>query len=75
MISEGSCDTEDWNNDAENSALHHRNKLQFKIHNMTVFTVFFDKINAALVSIRDFQKHFFFLSYHPKLLNNSVCYI
>ncbi len=21
MISEGSCDTEDWNNDAENSAL------------------------------------------------------
>ncbi len=27
MISEGSCDTEDWSNDAENSALHHRNKL------------------------------------------------
>ncbi len=25
MISEGSCDTEDWSNDAENSALHHRN--------------------------------------------------
>ncbi len=23
MISEGSCDTEDWSNDAENSALHH----------------------------------------------------
>jgi len=22
MISEGSCDTEDWSNDAENSALH-----------------------------------------------------
>jgi len=22
MVSEGSCDTEDWNNDAENSALH-----------------------------------------------------
>ncbi len=30
MISEGSCDTEDWNNDAENSALHHRNKLHLK---------------------------------------------
>ncbi len=28
MISGGSCDTEDWSNDAENSALHHRNKLQ-----------------------------------------------
>ncbi len=27
MISERSCDTEDWNNDAENTALHHRNKL------------------------------------------------
>ncbi len=31
MISEGSCDTEDWSNDAENPALHHRNKLHFKI--------------------------------------------
>ncbi len=26
MISEGSCDTEDWSNDAEKSALHHRHK-------------------------------------------------
>ncbi len=32
MISEGSCDIEDWSNDAENSALHHRNKLHFKMH-------------------------------------------
>ncbi len=24
-----SCDTEDWSNDAENSAVHHRNKLHF----------------------------------------------
>jgi len=31
MISEGSFDTEDWSNDAENSAMHHRNKLHFKI--------------------------------------------
>ncbi len=30
MISEGSCDTEYWSNDAENSALHHRNNLHFK---------------------------------------------
>ncbi len=28
--SEGSCDTEDWNNDAGNSALHHKNTLHFK---------------------------------------------
>jgi len=27
MISEGPCDTEDWSNDAENTALHHRNKI------------------------------------------------
>ncbi len=26
MNSEGSSDTEDWSNDAETSALHHRNK-------------------------------------------------
>ncbi len=29
MISE-SCDTEDWSNDAENSAAHHKNKFNFK---------------------------------------------
>ncbi len=35
MISEESCDTEDWSNDAENSALlnHHKNKLYFKYIN------------------------------------------
>ncbi len=32
LISERSCDTEDWSNDAENCALHHRNKLYFKIY-------------------------------------------
>jgi len=32
MISEGSCDTEDWSNDAENSAVYHRNKLHFKVY-------------------------------------------
>ncbi len=29
MISEASCDTKDWSIDAENTALHHRNKLHF----------------------------------------------
>uniref|UniRef100_A0A672PX25 Diacylglycerol kinase n=1 Tax=Sinocyclocheilus grahami TaxID=75366 RepID=A0A672PX25_SINGR len=32
IISEGSCDTEDWSNDAEISALLHRNKLHFKVY-------------------------------------------
>ncbi len=30
MISEESCDSEDWSNDAENSDLHHSNKLIIK---------------------------------------------
>ncbi len=30
-ISERSCDTENWSNDAENSTLHHWKKLHFKI--------------------------------------------
>ncbi len=32
MISEGSCDTEDWSNYAENSALDQWNKLHFKLY-------------------------------------------
>ncbi len=36
MISEASCDTEDWSNDARIQLCHHRNKF----HNITVFTVF-----------------------------------
>ncbi len=30
MISDGSCDTEDWSNDAENSAFRHRNNYNLK---------------------------------------------
>ncbi len=47
MISEGSCDTEDWRKDAENSTLHHRNILYFKMHSTVIvfynFTVFLNK--------------------------------
>ncbi len=32
MISEDHVTPEDWSNDAENSALHHRNKLYFKVY-------------------------------------------
>ncbi len=32
MISEGSCNTEDWSNDAKNSALKSQEKLHFKIY-------------------------------------------
>ncbi len=40
MISEGSCDTEDWHNDAENSALHHINKLYFNIQIKNINVIF-----------------------------------
>ncbi len=49
MISEGSRDTEDWSNDAENSVLHHRNKL--------LFYCIFNLIKAATVSIKLSNTH------------------
>ncbi len=56
MISEGSCDTEDWSNDAENTAfitlhftIYNNRKLWFAIviifHSSTVYNIF-DPINA-----------------------------
>ncbi len=52
-----SCDTEDWSNDAENSALHHRNKLHFKLNCNNVsqnywFYCIINQINVALVGIK-----------------------
>jgi len=60
VISEGSCDTEDWSNDAEN----HRNKWHFTVYShrdqmiyiRIIFQYFYcivDQINTALVSRRD----------------------
>jgi len=49
MISEGSCDTEDWSNDAENTGIEKK---------VLTFYQYFDQIIAALVSRRAiFQKH------------------
>uniref|UniRef100_A0A673JLY9 SEC63 domain-containing protein n=1 Tax=Sinocyclocheilus rhinocerous TaxID=307959 RepID=A0A673JLY9_9TELE len=49
MISEGSCDTEDCSDDAENAALHHTNKLHFKIysnrkHSFQIIIIIFHSI-------------------------------
>ncbi len=65
MISGGSCDTEDWSNDAENSALITGINLHFTIYsnrsiilnsnNISQYYCFycsFEQINAALVSQR-----------------------
>ncbi len=64
MISYGSCDTEDWSNDAENSTLLYRNTFQnrkpieirnsLRVHDITGFIfLYFDQINTALMSISD----------------------
>ncbi len=69
IISEsGSCDTEYWNDDAENSALCYRNELHKKYIQNTLNVKYFRiilflmyfllKINTAVVSLRDvFLKH------------------
>ncbi len=65
MISEGSCDTEDWSNDAENSALITEINLKYiqivilnskNISQYYCFYCILDKINAGLVSRREFFK-------------------
>ncbi len=74
MISEGSCDTEDWSNDAEDSVklqfiIYLHRKCYFKIEKyfpfVLQFLLHFYLINAALVSIRlFFQKQYLI---EPKL--------
>ncbi len=44
MISEGSCDTEDWSNDAVNSALHYSNYI---FYILTLITVI---LNSNIIS-------------------------
>ncbi len=59
-----SCDTEDCSNDAENTAAHHRNKLQFNTysHRKQLFYItklfhnfYCNQINAVLLNRRDFD--------------------
>ncbi len=48
MISEESWDTEDWSNDADNSALHHMNKLHckyIKMENSFLLYIWLNKFN------------------------------
>jgi len=61
LISEGSCDTEEWSNDAENSAVIKGMNYIFKyieikkVHNI-LFFLYFDQIHGALQTIRHFLK-------------------
>jgi len=59
-----SCDTEDWSNDAENTALHHRNKLHFNVitningYNISISkNCIIDQINAALEGVEETLKN------------------
>ncbi len=61
MISEGLCDTEDWSNDAGNSALHHRNKLQFTIYSNKCRLGEYYSLSKIFKHLTD-----------PRLLNGSV---
>ncbi len=75
MISEGSCDTEDWSNDAENSALITGINYIFKyikkkifisncnnISQYYCFYCIFDLIKVALVNIRDIFIYIFYIN-------------
>ncbi len=81
MISEGSCDTEDWSNDAENSGLHHRNKLHFKIwwnrKQILLIVIIFHNIFFFYHGFGEHRRLFFFKTLkhltNPKLLESSVC--
>ncbi len=53
MISEESCDTKDWCNDAENLALNHRTKLHLEIYlNLLFIEMLLYKISVTLQSFR-----------------------
>jgi len=47
VISEGSCDTEDWNNDAENTGINdtllyiYIENCYFKLYNISLFVLYF----------------------------------
>jgi len=51
MISEGSCDTEDWSNDAENAFLKYIKTAILNCNNIQQYYIF-GQIYAVLVSIR-----------------------
>ncbi len=56
MISEGSCDTEDLSNNAENSALITEINYILKYIKKYIFFCIFDQIDTALMSRRNFFK-------------------
>ncbi len=64
MISEASCDTEDWSNDAEDSALHHRNKLHFKIYSH----------GKVILNCKNISQYFVLQKIEPNANSSMVAY-
>ncbi len=70
MISEGSCDTEDWSNDAENTALYHRNKLHLNIFKTENSCVKWEYYFIILLFLQYFWPNNRSLGEHKKLFKN-----
>ncbi len=64
MISGGSCDTEDWSDDAENSALHHRNQLNFNIY----IYIYINKKKTVFLNCYN-SKYYWFYCIHDQIMN------
>ncbi len=75
MISGGSCDTEDWSNDAENSDLYQGNKLHLKINEnrKQLFKIvqIFQNITVLLGFCSDKRS----LGEQKRLLKNMINYL
>ncbi len=76
LISEGSYGTEDWSNDAENSALHHGCKLHFKIYSNRwqyyCFYCIFKSNKCSLFEHKTQNIWDFFIKKYSRLLISSV---
>ncbi len=72
MISEGSCDTEDWSNDAENSDLITGINYILNCNNISQYYIcIFDLLKAALLRIRYFFQNIKYFN-ESKLLTCSA---
>ncbi len=59
MISEGSCDTEKWSNDAENPALLYRNKHEDVLFHMSLHWLSIWAISSATIEVFGFYNDLF----------------
>ncbi len=61
MISEESCDTEAWSNDAEKSALPHRKKTYFNVY-IYIYIYIYIKKTKVILNCNISQNYRFFFS-------------